>query len=325
MQKIIKFSLLVLLVSNVNATMMPNKIAEESENSFENTLTIDVLLKIHEYEREVSKEIGREIENIVKKEVNVDNKVWNEQQERFLAQSDERMKEVDNCLPRTDLKKMLEASKRRQKERKGELLYWKDIRAKRLARMSKKLKKDEIENIIYEDDLAAFEKITCKDISITQDEMLRQACMYGSPKIALHFVKAGADVNYRDKYSETPLHYAVRNQDTKLVEVLIEEGANVNYKNCFGRTPLYGVLETGDISLAKLLIQEGADINSKDKDNMTVLEVGLWLNTLVFKLSGAKIGRLKVVDYIKSVIEEKKRLNRAGIIRAGEDLYIYPV
>ncbi len=358
MQKIIKLGVLLLMMSKVNATMMPEKYKNK-----------DKVLKIHGYEREVSKEISREITDIVKEEVGAGNcvidKVWNKQQERFFARSNERYKEMDNCLLGIGFKKVLEASKRRQKECEVELLYWKDIRAKRLAREIKsrgnsnsnyelarkqivKVEKEQeyiprqkgkdnnfnyklvlnwmdIKNILRMDDLVTFEKVAWKNKGMTKDEMLRQACIYGSLRIAFYLIQAGANVNYIDKGSKTLLHWAVITQNIKVAKLLIQAGANVNQKDCFGKIPLYNVLETGDIRLAKLLIKKGADINSKDDNIRTILEYGLWRNNIPSSSAKDKKRRLKVMNYIRSVVEEKKRLNRAGIIGAGEDLDIYPV
>ncbi len=185
------------------------------------------------------------------------------------------------------------------------------------------LNEREIENIIYENDLATFKKVAWENVYKTKDEMLGQACRYGATKITFHLIKEGANVNYIDKVSNTPLLWAVIMQDVKVAKLLIEAGANVNQKDCLGRTPLYDVLGTGDVRLAKLFIEKGTDINSKDKNNRTVLEHGFWMNWFILSKNNER--RLKVMNYIKSVVEEKKRLNRAGIIGAGEDLDIYPV
>ncbi len=156
----------------------------------------------------------------------------------------------------------------------------------------------EIVNILRRDDLVAFERFAWKNRSITKDEMLRRAGTYGSPKIAFHLIRTGANVNNKDKDGNTPLHYAI---EVKVARVLIKEGANVNSRNDLGRTPLCHVLGIGNVNLAKLLIQEGADVNSRNNDGMTVLEEGLWNNSFMFSPY-----RDKVIDYIKYVVKGKK-------------------
>jgi len=52
-------------------------------------------------------------------------------------------------------------------------------------------------------------------------------------------IKAGADVNARDKNGWTPLMYAAwKNQNPEVIKVLLEAGADVNARNKYGGTPL---------------------------------------------------------------------------------------
>jgi ankyrin repeat protein len=51
-------------------------------------------------------------------------------------------------------------------------------------------------------------------------------------------IKAGADVNFKDKYSTTPLLIATCEGKTKIVKLLLKANANVNLANGDGITPL---------------------------------------------------------------------------------------
>ena len=48
----------------------------------------------------------------------------------------------------------------------------------------------------------------------------------------------GADVNSKDNYGNTPLHYAVLGGHTEIAELLIAEGADVNARRDDGMTPV---------------------------------------------------------------------------------------
>ncbi|PRM96231.1 ankyrin repeat domain-containing protein [Aliarcobacter cryaerophilus] len=82
-------------------------------------------------------------------------------------------------------------------------------------------------------------------------------------------IKAGADINAKDKNSWTPLHWASRNNHIELVKVLIKAKANLNEKATYGDdkegfsaiTPLYDSITQNHLEIAKLLIEAGADVN----------------------------------------------------------------
>ncbi len=73
-------------------------------------------------------------------------------------------------------------------------------------------------------------------------------------------VEAGADVDAQDESGWTPLHVAVSNANSVMLNVLIEAGADVNRRNELGNTPLYYAAFTDeDPIVAALLIERGAE------------------------------------------------------------------
>ena len=52
------------------------------------------------------------------------------------------------------------------------------------------------------------------------------------------YIKAGADVNKTDDYCDTPLLHAVQNGHLRCVNALIKAGADVNYVEKYG-LPIY--------------------------------------------------------------------------------------
>lgn len=71
-------------------------------------------------------------------------------------------------------------------------------------------------------------------------------------------VQAGADINKADQSLETPLHYAVKNNDALAVKYLLEQGATVNTKNKYGETPLRDSRIKKYSEIEALLLQYGA-------------------------------------------------------------------
>jgi len=79
-------------------------------------------------------------------------------------------------------------------------------------------------------------------------------------------IEAGADVNARNNYNETPLHFQT---SEGVVRLLIEAGADVNARNDYNSTPLHFQTREGSV---RLLIEAGADVNTRN-NNRTPLQV----------------------------------------------------
>ena len=73
--------------------------------------------------------------------------------------------------------------------------------------------------------------------------------------IAQYLISKRADVNALNAMAWTPLHRAVLNRQTEMIELLIASGANVNAKDLDGHTPLYWA---ADDKVADLLREHGA-------------------------------------------------------------------
>ena len=80
-------------------------------------------------------------------------------------------------------------------------------------------------------------------------------------------------VDFRNKFNQTPLYYAVDANSTEFAKFLINHGAKVNTKDYFGFTPLHEAVVRGSYNVAKLLIEKGADVNAKDKYGYTPLHL----------------------------------------------------
>ena len=92
-------------------------------------------------------------------------------------------------------------------------------------------------------------------------------------EVILMFIKAGANVNAKNRSSRTPLIEASYKENINLnfIKTLIQLGANVNAQDKDGRTALMNLYDKGHTEAVEMLIQAGANINIGDKDGETAL------------------------------------------------------
>lgn len=90
-------------------------------------------------------------------------------------------------------------------------------------------------------------------------------------------LKAGADVNARDKYRRTPLYLAARFSKTPaVVEALLKAGADVNARTEFGSTPLHFAARFSKTpAIVETLLRAGAAVNARNRDGQTPLHVAM--------------------------------------------------
>ncbi|AYO90343.1 ankyrin repeat family protein [Fowlpox virus] len=104
------------------------------------------------------------------------------------------------------------------------------------------------------------------------DPILSHAIKHYRKPILHALIENGASINARDKYGNTPLHYAVSYcKDIDVIKLLLERGVDVNAKSYIRNlTPLHSSYLKSPRVL-KLLLQYGADINSLDSYSLTPL------------------------------------------------------
>lgn len=89
--------------------------------------------------------------------------------------------------------------------------------------------------------------------------LLQQAASWGNLTSIRQLLEVeGANVNSRDKYGFTALHYAARDDSPQAVELLISLGADVNARGESERTPLYLAAYNDNRRCARLLLKAGA-------------------------------------------------------------------
>jgi len=92
-----------------------------------------------------------------------------------------------------------------------------------------------------------------------------------NPEILEFLIERGADPNLKSREGETPLSFAVRSGQTKMVEILLANKVECNCRTPDWRTPLHQACLEGFLEIAILLINAGADVNARDCEGWTTL------------------------------------------------------
>jgi len=91
-------------------------------------------------------------------------------------------------------------------------------------------------------------------------------------KILEYLLKNGVDPNVkRNDNAQTALFRAVDLQALPLVKKLIKAGAEINLKDIWGLTPLHYAARKESYSVAETLVKAGADVNAQDEYGFTPL------------------------------------------------------
>jgi ankyrin repeat protein len=90
----------------------------------------------------------------------------------------------------------------------------------------------------------------------------------------LRLLNKGADINTSTWEGITPLMYAVQNQDTGTVQILVLNGADMDKKPENGIPVLINAVINNNLHIAEYLIRKGADINISDNNGNTALMYG---------------------------------------------------
>lgn len=94
------------------------------------------------------------------------------------------------------------------------------------------------------------------------------------PAMIEHLIKRGVEVNARDCYGYTPLHYAARSKNSEAIKLLLDAGSEIDPVDNDGLTPLRHTLlkKPTDLKSIELLLARGADVNQKPDGGCTVME-----------------------------------------------------
>jgi ankyrin repeat protein len=97
----------------------------------------------------------------------------------------------------------------------------------------------------------------------------------GHIEVASLLLKAGANVNAKTKFDWTALHLAAKKGLEDLTRQLLTLGANVHAGNGNGWTALHCAVDEDEPAIVKLLLDAGADPNARDYGKCTPLSLAM--------------------------------------------------
>ncbi|CAF3769703.1 unnamed protein product [Rotaria socialis] len=112
------------------------------------------------------------------------------------------------------------------------------------------------------------------------------------------FARTNGDVNVRDKYLLTLLHYAVARQNLAGVKQLIALNADIESRDRQGIRPLHIACKEGYFSIVEYLIEQGAKLDAVDADSWTPIHYACAKGHLDI----VKLTYLKHESYFKEIL-----------------------
>ena len=125
-------------------------------------------------------------------------------------------------------------------------------------------------------------------------------------------IAQGADINVKDEYDRTPLHYHAQVNDVERVTLLLEKGADIEAIAEYDETPLHAAGYFPEVTA--LLIAKGANVKAKDDMKHNPMEAMLYSVQSIDVSKAAKTAEL----YLKTGLKPTK-FAKEQITRIGED------
>jgi len=116
-------------------------------------------------------------------------------------------------------------------------------------------------------------------------------------------LSCSADVNASDNFKWTPLHFACRSGQPRVVELLLAAEASLDAVTFGGATPLMRAVESGRPEVVRLMLERGADIRPVNRKGIITYWLKLstrkesWIMELII-LSLGVIRCIKFVSYL---------------------------
>ncbi|ETR70003.1 MAG: ankyrin repeat protein [Candidatus Magnetoglobus multicellularis str. Araruama] len=141
------------------------------------------------------------------------------------------------------------------------------------------------------------------------------AVKLGEKEITEELLKAGANVNGKDKNNRTALYSAIEKGNYNLVKLLIDHGIKITYFDK-KKTPLVHAASLGLEKITKLLIDNGVRLNEVDINNRTALHAAISSNNInIVDLLIQKGININLYDGETTTLLEAVKINNEKIVQ----------
>ena len=123
-------------------------------------------------------------------------------------------------------------------------------------------------------------------------------------------IAQGADINVKDEYDRTPLHYHAQVNDIERVTLLLEKGADIEAIAEYDETPLHAAGYFPEVTA--LLIAKGANVKAKDDMKHNPMEAMLYSVQSIDISKAAKTAELYLKAGLKPTKFAKEQITRIG-------------
>ncbi|MCL2214982.1 MAG: ankyrin repeat domain-containing protein [Treponema sp.] len=177
----------------------------------------------------------------------------------------------------------------------------------------------------------AFERTDSKKHMETA-ELLILAGAYSENPIFQYMGPAVRSANYNIRRGDglAPIHFAVIDDYTGLIEYLLDKNIDLDVKSASGATALHEAVRKGNVSVVSMLLAKGADVNSRDARGNTPLHTGVPSEVhkeIVTMLIGKGADPNLRDEYGETPLHIAIILNRSldviqALLNGGSDVYI---
>lgn len=130
-------------------------------------------------------------------------------------------------------------------------------------------------------------------------------------------LKNGVDIEAKNYYGDTALHFAATNGKSDVVQLLLKSGAQIEATNGSGATALHHAAMNGENDVVQLLLKNGAKIEAMNRSGATALHhaAGNGRHDIVQKLL-KKGAQIKAIDCDKgTALHHPTRCGEADIVQ----------